>query len=304
MHFWLTAVSFPVVLSEHAMSVCTKSFLTSNDVSVWKRDPYYLFLSSNDPYIATELMKSVLLFYANSHEGISKLLSIQQQPNRKQPRDMLMRWLWGHNSTYRLCGLLIRISGYRFRGPGFDSRLHQFFWEVVGLERGPLSLVNTIEELLGRKSSGSGLENREYGLRDPSRYQRDTPLSLKLALTSLTSGGRSVDIVHSRTRHGVFYLNHNSAHYPSYCHLFKKRFQGLDSASSGGTYWVRPNRTSACLRYGLSPSIGQKWACIIQSPKHCVLNKDRTMDNVHNSNSYASYVNSRLSDFSIPPAKC
>jgi hypothetical protein len=31
----------------------------------------------------------------------------------------------------------------------------------VGLERGPLSLVTTTE-LLERKSSGSGLENREY----------------------------------------------------------------------------------------------------------------------------------------------
>jgi hypothetical protein len=29
----------------------------------------------------------------------------------------------------------------------------------VGLERGPLSLVSTTEELLGRKSSGSGLES-------------------------------------------------------------------------------------------------------------------------------------------------
>jgi hypothetical protein len=29
----------------------------------------------------------------------------------------------------------------------------------VGLERGPLSLVSTTEELLRRKSSGSGLEN-------------------------------------------------------------------------------------------------------------------------------------------------
>jgi hypothetical protein len=35
----------------------------------------------------------------------------------------------------------------------------------VGLERGPLSLVSTTEELLGRKSSGSDLENREYGCR-------------------------------------------------------------------------------------------------------------------------------------------
>jgi hypothetical protein len=37
----------------------------------------------------------------------------------------------------------------------------------VGLKRGPFSLVNTIEELFGRNSSGFGLENREYGLGDP-----------------------------------------------------------------------------------------------------------------------------------------
>jgi hypothetical protein len=41
--------------------------------------------------------------------------------------------------------------------------------EVVVLERGPLCLASTIEELLGRNSSGSGLEIREYGLRDSSR---------------------------------------------------------------------------------------------------------------------------------------
>jgi hypothetical protein len=40
---------------------------------------------------------------------------------------------------------------------------------AVGLERGPLSLVSTIEELLGRNNSGSGLENREYGRGDPLR---------------------------------------------------------------------------------------------------------------------------------------
>jgi hypothetical protein len=32
----------------------------------------------------------------------------------------------------------------------------------VGLERGPLRLVSTIEELLERKSNGSCLESREY----------------------------------------------------------------------------------------------------------------------------------------------
>jgi hypothetical protein len=35
-------------------------------------------------------------------------------------------------------------------------------------------VVSTTEELLGRKSSGSGLGNREYGRRDPSRWPRGT----------------------------------------------------------------------------------------------------------------------------------
>jgi hypothetical protein len=37
----------------------------------------------------------------------------------------------------------------------------------VGLEQGPLSLVSTTEELLGRKRSGGGLGSREYDRRDP-----------------------------------------------------------------------------------------------------------------------------------------
>jgi hypothetical protein len=48
----------------------------------------------------------------------------------------------------RLCGLVVRVPGYRPRGPGFDFHHYQIFGEVVGLERGPLSLVRKIEELL------------------------------------------------------------------------------------------------------------------------------------------------------------
>jgi hypothetical protein len=47
-----------------------------------------------------------------------------------------------------LCGLVVRVPGYRSRGPGLDSRCYQIFWEVVGLELGPLSLVRITEELL------------------------------------------------------------------------------------------------------------------------------------------------------------
>jgi hypothetical protein len=47
-----------------------------------------------------------------------------------------------------LCGLVVRVPGYRSRGPEFDSRRYQNFLEVVGLERGPVFLVSIIEELL------------------------------------------------------------------------------------------------------------------------------------------------------------
>jgi hypothetical protein len=100
----------------------------------------------------------------------------------------------------RLCGLGVKVPGYRSRGPGFDSRHYQIFWEVVGLDRGPLSLVSTIAELLGKNSSDSGLENREYGRVDPLRWARDTQYPQKLALTSPTSDGRSVGIVRMRTK--------------------------------------------------------------------------------------------------------
>jgi hypothetical protein len=40
---------------------------------------------------------------------------------------------------------------YSVQKSGFDSRRYQIFGEVVGLERGPLSHVSTIEELLERK---------------------------------------------------------------------------------------------------------------------------------------------------------
>jgi hypothetical protein len=70
----------------------------------------------------------------------------------------------------------------------------------VGLERGPLSLVSKIEELLERKSSGSGLESREYGRRDSAPWPRGTLYPQKLALTSPTSGCRAVGIVRSQTQ--------------------------------------------------------------------------------------------------------
>jgi hypothetical protein len=122
-------------------------------------------------------------------------------------------FLWGTNWIY-ICYVEesrspLWSSGQSFwlkiQRCGFDSRGYQIFWEVLGLERGPLSLMSTIEELLGRESSGSCLENREYGSGDPSRWPRGTLYPQTLALTSPTSGGRSVGIVRSRTQATEFF---------------------------------------------------------------------------------------------------
>jgi hypothetical protein len=103
----------------------------------------------------------------------------------------------------RLCGLVVRVPATDSE-VWFDSWRYQIFWEVVGLERGPISLMSTIEELLRRKNSDSGLESREYGRRDPSRWQRRTLYPQTLELTSLTSGGRSVGIVRLQTQSTEF----------------------------------------------------------------------------------------------------
>jgi hypothetical protein len=48
-----------------------------------------------------------------------------------------------------LCGLVVRVLGYRSGGPGSIPGTAKK--KVVGLERGPLNLVSTTEELFDRK---------------------------------------------------------------------------------------------------------------------------------------------------------
>jgi hypothetical protein len=48
-----------------------------------------------------------------------------------------------------LCGPVVRVRGYISEGPGSIPGTTRK--KVVGLERGPLSLVSTTEELLDRK---------------------------------------------------------------------------------------------------------------------------------------------------------
>jgi hypothetical protein len=69
----------------------------------------------------------------------------------------------------------------------------------VGLEQGPLSLVSTTEELLERKVAApvKKTQNTAVGIRHADH----------VALTSPTSGGRSVGIVRLRTETTEFVFN-------------------------------------------------------------------------------------------------
>jgi hypothetical protein len=71
--------------------------------------------------------------------------------------------------------------------------------KVVGLKRGPLSLVSTTEELLDRKVAAPvyKTENTAVGIRHADHVVPS--IRKTLAITSPTSGSRTIGIVRSRT---------------------------------------------------------------------------------------------------------
>jgi hypothetical protein len=67
--------------------------------------------------------------------------------------------------------------------------------------------VSTTEELLGKNSSDSGLENREYGVGIRRADHVAPSIHKRLALTSPSSGGRSFGIVRSQTQATEVFLH-------------------------------------------------------------------------------------------------
>jgi hypothetical protein len=74
-------------------------------------------------------------------------------------------------------------DGWSLNDLDFERCTHILLFVVKSCT--PLNLVSTTEELLERKSSGSGLENKEYDSKDPSHWPRDSLYPQKLALTAV-----------------------------------------------------------------------------------------------------------------------
>jgi hypothetical protein len=75
---------------------------------------------------------------------------------------LLVQWEFDSD---RLCGLVVWVLGYRSGGPGSIPGTTRK--KIMGLKRGPLSLVSTTEELLDRKVAAPvyKIENTAVGIR-------------------------------------------------------------------------------------------------------------------------------------------
>jgi hypothetical protein len=117
--------------------------------------------------------------------------------SRTQTMECVCLFVWGEEATYAnfvslvisVITLILTINSYvigpllwssgqsswlQIQRSGFDSQRYKIFWEVMGLEWCLLSLMSTIKGLIRNNSSGSGVEIREYGRRDPLRLPCDT----------------------------------------------------------------------------------------------------------------------------------
>jgi hypothetical protein len=150
-------------------------YTDSGSPCVWTDTPNYSFFSPFLFFFYSILLYLALILFLLPFRDLFSLFSLRSifhfLSRIKLTKLINVTWLFvsaGNiigNFTFTLYiiifsfdhlrSLVVRDPDYRSRDSGFDSRRYQIFWEVVGLERGPLSLVRITEELIERKSSGS-----------------------------------------------------------------------------------------------------------------------------------------------------
>jgi hypothetical protein len=120
-------------------------------------------------------------------------------------------FLWGTNWIY-ICYIeesrpRLRSSGHgswlQIHRSGLDSRCYQIFWEVVGLERSPLSSWVQLRSCLKQKETALFQKREITTVEDPSRWLRYTALSAKFGtnfIKKLHSFGRYSSLCGLRPR--------------------------------------------------------------------------------------------------------
>jgi hypothetical protein len=130
----------------------------------YSRPPVVKPLDSFPSFCGTR--KFITKFTRALHLSLSSARPIQSiPPHHISPRSILILSTHLHLglpsgvSSWHSCTNCVWSSGesswLQTQRSGFYSQCYQVFWEAVDLELGPRSLVSTIEELLGRNSSGS-----------------------------------------------------------------------------------------------------------------------------------------------------
>ena len=138
----------------------------------------------------------------------------------------------------KVCGLVVRVSGYRYRGPGFDPPALPDFLSSSGSGTGSTQPreVNWGATWM-KKSSGSRSRKQRLTAVETRCADHVTPLyPQKLALTSLTGGGRSVGIIRVRTKATEFSLVHWM---PISWSQWPRGLRGRSTAASLLRLWVR-----------------------------------------------------------------
>jgi hypothetical protein len=82
------------------------------------------------PFIGFTLFTRSACFYPEGNFYQTAQSHILQNSMKRQWNQL--NTTWGMKQT----ASVVRVPGYRSRGPGFDSRHYQIFWEVVGMKKG------------------------------------------------------------------------------------------------------------------------------------------------------------------------
>jgi hypothetical protein len=187
------------------------SLRTSNAPPLWSTGQSSWLLNAD---VLCFLWRTNWIYVCYVEESRPPLWS-SDQSSWLQNADVLC-FLWRKNWIYiRVCYVeesrpplwsSAQSSWLQIQRSGFDSQHYQISWEAAGLERGPLSLASTIEELLTRNGSGPGLENREYGRRRFVTLTTWHPISAKVS-TKFSNKRRLLGRYSSLPDkgHGVFY---------------------------------------------------------------------------------------------------